>query len=289
MMLRHWEAVQKNWNGISFWRFRNQTSLSSEGKKKKDFLNSCLRKHTAVNPLSIHLSFELKQRRKKIFLQINFNPVMKALQLKSNASAQQNILYLDPVKPVQNTVPLFMLPTRATTACSSCSTQRRPRSFAVARKAAPGAGLWAAAVRRSHTGAVATWATEQVICWTRHLILQWDTTGKHHPGKCTNQTWQAPSPSHLNSCSIFQSFPSTLSMWAQAEGIRVGSLELISRGAAPGSWHPLSLISTASWDRPCHCCAQGYPRLCFLSPCSLLAECHPTLTVTPPLQLHSVT
>lgn len=69
----------------------------------------------------------------------------------------------------------------------------------------------------------------------------------------------------MNSCSIFQSFPFTPSMWAQGQGIRVSNLELIRRGTTPGSWHHLSLISTASWDGPCHCCVQGYPRLSLLS------------------------
>lgn len=149
MMLRHWEAVQKNWNrsksGMGSVSEDSETrSVSLLKKNNKRFSEFLSKKACSCEPsASIHLSFELKQRREKSSsYKLIFNTtVMKALQLKFNASAQQNSLYLEPVKPFQNTVPLFMLPTRATAACSSSSTQNRPRSFAVARKAAPGAGL----------------------------------------------------------------------------------------------------------------------------------------------------
>lgn len=139
------------------------------------------------------------------------------------------------------------------------------------------------------------WALEQLQCvtctqeqlplkpWSKLFVdirsfrrtLQGNTTR----GNALIRPGRLSAPPFSNSCSIFHSFPSMLRMRARGEGIRVRDLELSNKGATPGSWHHLSLISTASWDRPCHCCVQGYPRLSFLSPCSLLA-------VTPPWQWH---
>lgn len=147
------------------------------------------------------------------------------------------------MKPLKNTVPLFMLPTRAISACSSSGTQNRPKELYSCKESC----TWC-------------WALEQLQCVTctheqlplkprSKLFVEPDIRsfsrtlqGNTTRGNALIRPGRLPAPPISNSCSIFHSFPSTLCMWARGEGIRDGDLEVISRGPTPGSWHTLSLV-----------------------------------------------
>lgn len=77
MKLSHWEAVQKNWNhsktGMGSVSEDEETrSVSLLKKKGEDFLNSCLKRPAAVNPLLLFTCpLNCSREAKIFFLQIH--------------------------------------------------------------------------------------------------------------------------------------------------------------------------------------------------------------------------